>query len=74
MPVRFVGVGTYSLDLEVFAYALTADGDQFLQIQQDLLLGILDAIEDAGAALALPTQTSILSGDGPASREVLATR
>jgi MscS family membrane protein len=36
LPVRFVGVGTYSLDLEMFAYILTADYDEFLQIQQDL--------------------------------------
>jgi len=36
VPVRFVGVGTYSLDLEVFAYLRTTDGDEFLQIQQDL--------------------------------------
>jgi len=59
IPVRFIGVGTYSLDLEVSLYVLTRDGDEFLQIQQDLFLGILDAIEAAGTALALPTQASI---------------
>lgn len=56
LPVRFVGVGTYSLDLEVFAYILTRNGDEFLQIQQELLLWILDAIQAAGTALAVPTQ------------------
>lgn len=35
LPVRFVGVGTYSLDLEVFVYILTRSGDEFLTIQQD---------------------------------------
>jgi MscS family membrane protein len=59
LPVRFVGVGTYSLDLEVFAYVLTRNGDEFLQIQQELLLWILDAVESAGTALAIPTQASI---------------
>jgi MscS family membrane protein len=59
LPVRFVGVGTYSLDLEVFVYVLTRSGDEFLMIQQDLLLWILDAVEAAGTALALPTQASI---------------
>jgi MscS family membrane protein len=59
LPVRFVGVGTYSLDLEVFVYILTRSGDEFLTIQQDLLLWILDAVEAAGTALALPTQASI---------------
>ena len=59
MPVRFVGVGTYSLDVEVFAYVLTRSGDEFLEIQQDLLLQILDAIKAAGTSLALPTQASV---------------
>jgi len=59
LPVRFVGVGTYSLDLEIFAYILTQDGDEFMLIQQELLLSILDAVEAAGTALALPTQASV---------------
>jgi len=56
IPARFVGVGTYSLDLEIFAYVLTRDGDEFLQIQQELFLEILDEVEAAGTALAVPTQ------------------
>jgi MscS family membrane protein len=59
LPVRFVGVGTYSLDVEVFAYVLTRNGDEFMKIQQDLYLWILDAVEAAGTSLALPTQASI---------------
>ena len=59
LPVRFVGVGAYSLDIEIFAYILTGDGDEFLRIQQDLLLKILDAVAAAGTALALPTQASV---------------
>jgi len=59
LPVRFVGVGTYSLDVEISSYILTRDGDEFLTIQQDLLLKILDAVQTAGTALALPTQASI---------------
>ena len=64
VPVRFVGVGTYSLDVEVFAYIMTADGDEFLQIQQELLLRILDAIQAAGTALAVPTQAYLPLGGG----------
>ncbi len=66
LPVRFVGVGTYSLDLEIFAYILTRDGDEFMKIQQDLYLWILDAVESAGTALALPTQASITYAYGNA--------
>jgi MscS family membrane protein len=59
VPIRFVGIGSYSLDLEVFVYVLTMDGDEFLKIQQELLLKILDEVAAAGTALALPTQASV---------------
>jgi MscS family membrane protein len=59
LPVRFIGVGTYSLDLEVFAYVLTRNMDDFLRIQQELLLWVLEAVEAVGTALALPTQASV---------------
>lgn len=59
VPVRFIGAGSYSLDIEIFAYILTADSDEFLKIQQDLLLRIMDSIHAAGTALALPTQASV---------------
>jgi MscS family membrane protein len=59
VPVRFTGIGTYSLDVEVFVYLLTLDGDEFMQIQQNLLLRILDTIEAAGTTLAVPTQANI---------------
>jgi len=67
LPVRFVGVGTYSLDLEISAYVQTSDADEFLKIQQDLLLRILDAVEAAGTALALPTQASVQYSYKPAA-------
>lgn len=71
VPGRFIGVGQYSLDIEVFAYVLTVDGDEFLKIQQDLLLRVLDDIAAAGTALALPTQASVeysaLQGEGTTS-------
>jgi hypothetical protein len=38
---------------------LTKDGDEFNRIQQELYLRILDAVEAAGTALALPTQANI---------------
>jgi MscS family membrane protein len=64
LPVRFIGAGSYSLDIEIFAYIQTADYDEFLKIQQDLLLRIMDAISAAGTSLALPTQTNVFLTDG----------
>jgi MscS family membrane protein len=58
LPVRFVGVGPYSLDVEVVAYINTADYDEFLALQQELLLRILQAVETVGTALAVPLQES----------------
>jgi MscS family membrane protein len=56
MPVRFIGVGPYSLDIEVVAYVTTSDYDEFLALQQELLLKLLRAVEEAGTALAVPLQ------------------
>jgi MscS family membrane protein len=58
IPVRFIGVGPFSLDVEVFAYVTTSDYDEFLALQQELLLKMLQAVERAGTALAVPLQES----------------
>ena len=48
MPVRFIGVRPYSLDVEVIAYVTTSDYDEFVALQQELLLKMLQAVEHAG--------------------------
>jgi len=60
LPVRFVGPGAFSLNIEVFAYILTSDYDDFLALQQQILLKILQAVEEAGTALAVPLQESFV--------------
>jgi MscS family membrane protein len=65
-PVRFAGIGTYSLDLEVDAYIAVTSDDELLPIQEGLYLQILDAVQSAGTALALPTQEYTSSAAGPA--------
>ena len=74
MPVRFVGAGSYSLDIEVFAYIQTTNYDEYLQFQQDLLLHIMDEISAAGTALAIPTQASISYSDVSNNHEQARTR
>ena len=69
--VRFFRLGTFSLDVEIFAYILAADWERFMETQQELLLGIMEVIERAGAELALPSQTLHMANTGapaPASR------
>jgi len=64
--VRFIGFGNSSLDLEVYAYVLETENVPFLHIQEDLLLRIMDIIEASGSGVALPSQTTYVTGDvGP---------
>lgn len=56
IPIRFTGIGNYSYDLEIFAYVLTSQSDDYLKVQTDLLLQIIDAVEAAGTGLAVPVQ------------------
>ncbi len=59
--MRFIGVGAYSLDVEVEVYVTTSNGEEFLAIQQELLLKLLQAVEQSGTSLAVPLQESVNS-------------
>ena len=61
--VRFIGFGASSLDLEVFAYAMTRDWAEFLGIQEDVLLRVMDIVEQSGTVFALPSQTLYFTRD-----------
>jgi MscS family membrane protein len=61
--IRFVKLGIYSLDLEIFAYVLATDYGVFLEIQEDLLLRIMRIVEQSGTAFALPSQTPLVTKD-----------
>jgi len=43
--VRFIGFGNSSLDIEIFAYVLTTDHAEFLEIQESILVKIKEIIE-----------------------------
>ncbi len=74
--VRFNKLADSSFNLAVFAYALTRDYNEFLAVQEDLLLRILDLVEEAGSGLAFPSQTLYVgrdtSPDGAKAREAEA--
>lgn len=61
--VRFVSFGAYSLDVEVFAYVTTADINEYLAVQEDLLLRIMDVVAASGTGFAFPSQTIYASSD-----------
>lgn len=49
---RFIGYGSRSLDIELYALAETSDDGEFLAIQEDLLLRVMDVVLDAGCGFA----------------------
>jgi len=73
--VRFLGFGSSSLDVEVFAYVSVFDFGSFLEIQEELLLRIMDAVQAAGTRMALPSQTTYVAsaplGEELGERELL---
>jgi MscS family membrane protein len=68
--IRFVRFGATSIDLELFAYVLTSDYVEFLRIQEELLLRIMDVIEESGASRSLPTRRTYLSNGSEADAAV----
>lgn len=51
-PIRLTGLSAASISLEIFAYTLTEDIDQFYKIQADLFLEIDEALASGGIELA----------------------
>jgi len=54
VPLRFTKITDQSLDLEIFAYVLTADSNEFLKIQTELLLKFLQAATERNVAFSIP--------------------
>ena len=59
VPLRFTTITQQSFNLEIFAYVLTADYNEYLKVQTELLLKILDAASRLGIGFAVPFQESI---------------
>jgi MscS family membrane protein len=55
--VRLLRLGSFSLDVEVYAYVFARDWPHFLELQEQLLFRVMAVVSDAGTALAFPSQT-----------------
>jgi len=64
LRVRFVKFGTYSLDVEIFAYVRAVDYAAFLAIQEEILMHIMAVVKYAGTGFAFPSQTMYVRRDG----------
>jgi MscS family membrane protein len=67
--IRFIGYDNGSLTLEVFCYVLTLDNGEFLAIQEDLLLTMMDIVTASGTALAFPSRTIYARRDAGLDKE-----
>jgi MscS family membrane protein len=56
ITARFVGFGTYSLDINILAFVMTTDYQEYLKITEQLNIRLLEIVETAGAELATPAQ------------------
>jgi MscS family membrane protein len=61
--VRFLRLGAFSLDIELFAYFYASDWNRFLEIQEGLLLQAMEVVHRAGTEIAFPSQTLHLADD-----------
>jgi MscS family membrane protein len=61
--VRLLKAGDYGLEVEIYAYILERDFNVFLATQEDLILQVMDSLEKIGAAIALPSQTTVVAKD-----------
>jgi MscS family membrane protein len=68
--VRFVRLGTFSLDVEVFAYVYARDWVHFLEIQEELLFKVTSIVQRAGTQIAFPTQRLYLDGVNAATSQL----
>lgn len=62
ITVRFLQLGDSSLDIEIMAWFQTTDFMKFKEMRQDVLLGFMQVVEDAGSSFAYPTRTVHIVG------------
>jgi MscS family membrane protein len=61
--VRLLRFAEFAVEIEIYAYILVRDFAEFLELQEQLLLAILEIVERTGAAIALPSQATLVTQD-----------
>jgi len=61
--VRVTALGEYAINLELLGYVDTADWNEFLSVQEDVILRVTEIVADAGTAFAFPSRTLYHSRD-----------
>jgi MscS family membrane protein len=61
--VRLLRFGDYAIETEIYAYILERDYALYLATQEALILDVMETLDRTGGALALPSQTTIVTQD-----------
>jgi MscS family membrane protein len=61
--VRVLRFGDYAIETEIYAYILERDYGLYLAAQEALILDVMETLDRTGGALALPSQTTIVTQD-----------
>jgi MscS family membrane protein len=61
VPVRFTKISKESFDFDVFAYVKTSSSDEFLPVQTELLLRIIEAASALNIVFAVPVLENVVT-------------
>jgi len=61
--VRVLKLGEYAIEVEIYAYILVPTYAEYLGVQEELILQVMDTLERTGAAVALSSHSMVISGD-----------
>ncbi len=67
--VRLIDIAGAAPTVEVMAYILTQDFNEFAAVREDVLLRIMDIVDGSGSGLALPAQTLYLGRDAGLAKD-----
>ena len=67
--VRLTDVAGAAPTVEIFAYVLTQDFNEFAAVREDVLLRIMDIVDNSGSGLALPAQTLYIGRDAGLAKD-----
>jgi len=67
--VRFIGYGDFSLNVALRAYIRTSHYNEFLAVQEDILLRTMKIVKEAGTGFAFPSRTLYVTRDGGLDNE-----
>ncbi|RIZ55219.1 mechanosensitive ion channel family protein [Vibrio sp. PID23_8] len=67
--VRLIGVGEFSININIMAYIRCRDNEEFMAVQEDILFAVLAQVESIGAKIAHSNQYQLVKKQGSDDEE-----